>query len=173
MQYLPVHWEDLKVLFKNMAFWTSSSWSGAKTYFGNAGSGSVYNEYGSPTPTYSNVLYLPSLRFHCVGGCRDKTHDLCNFRLGDLTIWLDLIYKKLRTTMIYTRQRVYSLIITVLRSTYLPFFCWHCESSVGPAAFSLCRRTPMAASNAPPAPASCRGRPEPGFLIPRRPRQAL
>jgi hypothetical protein len=28
---------------------------------------------------YSTLLHLQSLRFHCVGGCWDKTQDSCGF----------------------------------------------------------------------------------------------
>ncbi len=28
---------------------------------------------------YSTLLYLPPLRFHCVGGCGDRTQDCCDF----------------------------------------------------------------------------------------------
>jgi hypothetical protein len=28
---------------------------------------------------YSTLLHLPPLRLHCVGGCRDRTQDCCDF----------------------------------------------------------------------------------------------
>jgi hypothetical protein len=31
---------------------------------------------------YSTLLYLPSVRFHCVGGCWDRTQDCCDFGIG-------------------------------------------------------------------------------------------
>ncbi len=34
---------------------------------------------------YSSPLRLPSLRFHCVGGCRDRTQDCCNFVIDSQT----------------------------------------------------------------------------------------
>jgi hypothetical protein len=41
---------------------------------------------------YSTLLHLPTLRFHCVGRCRDRTEDCCDFGSDALTIRLDLIY---------------------------------------------------------------------------------
>jgi hypothetical protein len=31
---------------------------------------------------YSTLLHLPPLRFHCVGGCWDRTHDCYDFGIG-------------------------------------------------------------------------------------------
>jgi hypothetical protein len=31
---------------------------------------------------YSTLLHLPPLRFHCVGGCWDRTQDSCDFGIG-------------------------------------------------------------------------------------------
>ncbi len=31
---------------------------------------------------YLTLLYLPPLRFHCVGGCWDRTQDCCDFGIG-------------------------------------------------------------------------------------------
>jgi hypothetical protein len=31
---------------------------------------------------YSTLLHLPPLRFHCVGGCWDRTQDCCDFGIG-------------------------------------------------------------------------------------------
>jgi hypothetical protein len=31
---------------------------------------------------YSTLLHLPSLRFHCVGGCWDRTQDNFDFGIG-------------------------------------------------------------------------------------------
>ncbi len=30
----------------------------------------------------STLLYLPPLRFHCIGGCWDRTQDICDFGIG-------------------------------------------------------------------------------------------
>jgi hypothetical protein len=42
------------------------------------------------------MLHLPPLRFHCVGGCWDRTQDCCDFGIGTqtlaLTTRLDLIH---------------------------------------------------------------------------------
>ncbi len=32
---------------------------------------------------YSTLLHLPPLRFHCVGGCWDRTLDCCDFGIGN------------------------------------------------------------------------------------------
>jgi hypothetical protein len=34
---------------------------------------------------YSTLLHLPPLRFHCVGGCWDRTQDCCHFGIGSQT----------------------------------------------------------------------------------------
>jgi hypothetical protein len=31
---------------------------------------------------YFILLHLPPLRFHCVGGCWDRTQDCCDFGIG-------------------------------------------------------------------------------------------
>jgi hypothetical protein len=31
---------------------------------------------------YSTLLHLPPLRFHCVGGCWDRTQDSCEYGIG-------------------------------------------------------------------------------------------
>jgi hypothetical protein len=31
---------------------------------------------------YSTLLHLPPLRFHCVGGCWDRTQDSCDYVIG-------------------------------------------------------------------------------------------
>ncbi len=36
---------------------------------------------------YSTLLHLPPLRFHCVGGCRDRTQDCCDFGIDSQTLW--------------------------------------------------------------------------------------
>jgi hypothetical protein len=44
---------------------------------------------------YSTLLHLPPLRFHCVGGCWDRTQDSCDYGIGShdtLTTRLDLIH---------------------------------------------------------------------------------
>jgi hypothetical protein len=38
---------------------------------------------------YSALLHLPPIRFHCAGGCWDRTQDRCNFT-GSQTL-VDLI----------------------------------------------------------------------------------
>ncbi len=35
---------------------------------------------------YSTLLHLPPLRFHCVGGCWDRTQDCCDFGIGSQTL---------------------------------------------------------------------------------------
>ncbi len=35
---------------------------------------------------YSILHHLPSLRFHCVGGCWDRTQDGCDFDIGSWTL---------------------------------------------------------------------------------------
>ncbi len=35
---------------------------------------------------YSTLLHLPPLRFHCVGGCWDRTQDCCNFGIDSQTL---------------------------------------------------------------------------------------
>jgi hypothetical protein len=35
---------------------------------------------------YSTLLHLPLLRFHCVGGCQDRTQDCCDFGIGSQTL---------------------------------------------------------------------------------------
>jgi hypothetical protein len=35
---------------------------------------------------YSTLLHLPPLRFHCVGGCRDRTWDSCDYGSGYQTL---------------------------------------------------------------------------------------
>jgi len=55
-----------------------------------------------PDPKYSRKLFCvrysilihlpPPLRFHCVGGCRDRTQDCCDFSIDSQTTWLDLRY---------------------------------------------------------------------------------
>ncbi len=35
---------------------------------------------------YSTLLRLPPLRFHCVGGCWDRTQDSCDFGIGCQTL---------------------------------------------------------------------------------------
>jgi hypothetical protein len=34
--------------------------------------------YGFFKAHYSALLHLPPLRFHCVGGCRDRIQDSCD-----------------------------------------------------------------------------------------------
>ena len=34
---------------------------------------------------YSTLLHLPPLRFHCVGGCRDRTKDIVSLWSGPIT----------------------------------------------------------------------------------------
>ncbi len=43
---------------------------------------------------YSTLFHMPTLRFHCVGGCWDRTENCCDFlhwQSGALTTRLDLI----------------------------------------------------------------------------------
>ncbi len=35
---------------------------------------------------YSTLLHLPPLRFHCVGGCSDRTQDCCDFGIDSQTL---------------------------------------------------------------------------------------
>jgi hypothetical protein len=35
---------------------------------------------------YSTLLHLPPLRFHCVGGYWDRTHDCCDFTIDSQTL---------------------------------------------------------------------------------------
>jgi hypothetical protein len=35
---------------------------------------------------YSALLHLPSLRFHCVGGCSDRNQDSCDHGIGYQTL---------------------------------------------------------------------------------------
>jgi hypothetical protein len=35
---------------------------------------------------YSTLLYLPPLRFHCVGGCLDRTQGSCDSGIGCQTL---------------------------------------------------------------------------------------
>jgi hypothetical protein len=35
---------------------------------------------------YFTLLHLPLVRFHCVGGCWDRTQDCCNFSIDILTL---------------------------------------------------------------------------------------
>ncbi len=35
---------------------------------------------------YSTLLHLPPLRFHCVGGCWDRSQDCCDFGTGSQTL---------------------------------------------------------------------------------------
>jgi hypothetical protein len=35
---------------------------------------------------YSILLHLPPLRFHCAGGCWDRTQDCCDFGIGWQTL---------------------------------------------------------------------------------------
>jgi hypothetical protein len=35
---------------------------------------------------YSALLHLPPLKFHCVGGCWDRTQDCCVFGIGGQTL---------------------------------------------------------------------------------------
>ncbi len=34
---------------------------------------------------HSTLIYLPPLRFHCVGGCWDRNQDCCDFGIGSQT----------------------------------------------------------------------------------------
>jgi hypothetical protein len=36
---------------------------------------------------YSTLLHLPPLRFHCVGGCWDRTQDSCDYDIGCQTLY--------------------------------------------------------------------------------------
>jgi hypothetical protein len=38
------------------------------------------------TVLYSTLLHLPPLRFHCVGGCWDRTQDRCDLGIGCKTL---------------------------------------------------------------------------------------
>ncbi len=57
---------------------------------------------------YSTLLHLPPLRFHCVGGCWDRTQDNCRWNwLSDaLTTRLDLIHSKMFLILIWMRNEV-------------------------------------------------------------------
>jgi len=59
---------------------------------------------------YSTLLYLPPLRFHCVGGCWDRTQDSCDYGIGCQTLLvttrLDLIH--IRLDRIYIRLEISS-----------------------------------------------------------------
>ncbi len=35
---------------------------------------------------YSTLIHLPPLRFHCVGGCRNRTQDCCDYGIGCQTL---------------------------------------------------------------------------------------
>jgi hypothetical protein len=35
---------------------------------------------------YSTLFHLPALRFHCVGGCWDRTQDSCNYGIDWQTL---------------------------------------------------------------------------------------
>jgi hypothetical protein len=35
---------------------------------------------------YATLFHLPPLRFHCVGGCWDRTQDSCDFGIGSQTL---------------------------------------------------------------------------------------
>ncbi len=41
---------------------------------------------------YSTLLHLPLLRFHCVGGCWDRTPDCCDFFIGSQTLYPLTLY---------------------------------------------------------------------------------
>ncbi len=45
-----------------------------------------YSTYDMSYVLYSTLLHLPPLRFHCVGGCWDRTHDCCDFGIGSQTL---------------------------------------------------------------------------------------
>jgi hypothetical protein len=36
---------------------------------------------------YSTLIHLPPLRFHCVGGCWDRTQDSCDYGIGCQTLY--------------------------------------------------------------------------------------
>jgi hypothetical protein len=68
------------------------------------------------TILYSTLLHLPPLRFHCVGGCGDRTQDCCVFGIA-LTTRLDLIHIRLDLIKIFIpyflhirRQKMLNLI---------------------------------------------------------------
>ncbi len=44
---------------------------------------------------YSTLLHLPPLKFHCVGGCWDRTQDCCDIGIDALTTWLNLIHSRI------------------------------------------------------------------------------
>jgi hypothetical protein len=49
---------------------------------------------------YPTLLHLPPLRFHGVGGCRDRTQDNCVFRIGGQTLY-PLGYISSKTSVAY------------------------------------------------------------------------
>jgi hypothetical protein len=59
---------------------------------------------------------MPTLTFHCVGGCWDRTQDYCDLR-HRLTTWLNLIYLQLQHGLccsIASLSRIFTLLIFLL-----------------------------------------------------------
>ncbi len=58
---------------------------------------------------YQTLLHLPPLRFHCVGGCCDRTQNYCDFGIGRQTLKaqttrLDLIQIKNLTSICWQQR---------------------------------------------------------------------
>ncbi len=73
----------------------------SKTTTKKRGSRPIYSKFIG-TVLYSTLLHLPPLRFHCVGGWRNRTQDICAFG-----IWLsDALNHSARSHPIYLLTRV-------------------------------------------------------------------
>ncbi len=78
---------------------------------------------------YSILLHLPPLRFHCVGGCWDRTLDCYDFghwQIDALSTWLDLIRSRLDLipknfcVVIFTVPRVNSTVLLTFIALFFP-----------------------------------------------------
>ncbi len=73
------------------------------------------------------LLHLPTLRFHCVGGCWDRTQDCCE-QLDALTTRLDLIFARIRifqsgsgsTTLVFCQWSRFSQDCSSMGTPWLP-----------------------------------------------------
>jgi hypothetical protein len=90
---------------------------------------------------YSTLLHLPLLRFHCVGGCWDRTQECCDVVDSQLTTRPDLMYDictVLRPGKARLTVKISPLCIVIVWcnipswqscGTVLPWLTQHCSST--------------------------------------------
>ncbi len=74
--------------------------------------------------TVSSLLHLPPVRFHCVGGCWDRTQNCCDFGIG---IGFTIVHGLMQTKNIGTRVSFETIFCTIRNKTFVSVLYRHRE----------------------------------------------